>query len=243
MRNGFGRKTLTASTNHGFGFGQFRNQKIAQENNFSDSEEQADDPIIPPVMEEKPKIVKEFKQSERKFKPKFNPLESLRNSFKQRNSREQMRSVARPFDAMQNTIRENIMTRNVNNLSDLKLISLKERRSITRGLKIQGLTKHAESDNLVMYVEEQEDVVIEKLEEISSNTVDKFHMFKVFSEIMSGILREIDEDDNLQLECIEECKRILLAKRNANKGNKPKTGIFKIREVFKKPISDNDKKL
>lgn len=241
MKNGFGRRTLTANASHGFGFGQFRNQKISQNNEFSDSEEQIDDPIVPPIMEEKPQIVKEVKNDEIEFKHKINPLEKLRNSFKQRNCREQMKSVSRPIDEMQNTMRENIMSRSINGISDLKLVSLKERRSITRGLKMQGLIKPAESNNLAKYVEEQEDVVIEKIEETFSFHVDKLHLFKVFSELITGVLGEIDDDDNLQLECIEECKRILLTKRKLNKAkSKPKTGIFKLKEVFKKTLNEDE---
>lgn len=158
MLNGFGRKTMGASAKEGFGFGQFRNQKFKGKQETEEASELEDDPFVPPEMEQMPNRATHLG-------PRKNPLDDLRKSFNARNKRELVQSVRRPLDNDGNNLRQNIMSRSSNNFSDLKLTSLKERRSQTRGLKMQGLQKPVQSNALSKYVADQDEIVIEKPEE------------------------------------------------------------------------------
>lgn len=86
---------------------------------------------------------------------RMNPLEDLRNSFDVRNSRSGLKSMNRMSFA-DKSVSDNLLTKSSANFSDLKLTSLRERRSITRGLKAQKFSK-AEGNSLTNYAKANKD--------------------------------------------------------------------------------------
>jgi hypothetical protein len=138
----------------GFGFGNAA-KKYNHNNVIDEDSENEDELITPPTMQKKPE--------RDEMKPKVNPLEMLRQSFVQRkdnmfksnladtpiqNTPEsdkhskaivctpEMATSASPEKRV--TVRENVMNRS--KISELKLTSLSERKSVKRELRMNSLS-------------------------------------------------------------------------------------------------------
>lgn len=201
VTNGFGKKAQNGFNSSGkgnFGFGQFRNQRNFNMNTqqTDDSSENEDDQFTPPMMEVKPELAKP------ELRPKRNPLDDLRSSFDSRKTQTFLSGASTYLENGRISKRDDMLARSTRNFSELKLVSLKERRSISRGFKIQPIQKPVESNNLLKYTAQQTEVVIEKPDEclpiVPEN--DKYETLAMLTKLMTGLLSKIDEDPNIQHE-------------------------------------------
>ena len=146
-------------------------------------------------MESRPSIEPEARN-------KRNPLDDLRQSFDERNGRSQIHSVNRSSFLKDQSRRENYMSQSTSNFQDLKLTSLKERRSITRGFKFNGGQKPTQSNGIQKHQNQDSEVVIEKIDEVVPQKVDnsKFQTLSLLTKTITGMLSQIEDDESLQLE-------------------------------------------
>lgn len=240
VRNAVGRKSLTALPKNGFGFGQFSNQRniLTGTKESIDGSDNEEDVFQPPQMEERPDRLSPIQQ-------KRSPLDDLREDYNTRN-REMTKSVNRPIEE-----RSNIMNRSMGSLTELKLTSLKERRSQTRGMKVKGIQKTVESNALAKYALDQDDVVIERPAKQTSNNLEgryidntKFDTLNAFTKIMLELMNKVETNKDLQLECLEECKRIIEEQKSIENpiSNKSKVNTEKLKSAFEKPINKRTKR-
>lgn len=194
MTNGFG-----AAARKNFGFGQHigKNQnrrKVSNDSNDYDSEKE-DDLFDLPSMEQKPMLNNTIKRA--------SPLDDLRKSFDMRNSRSKIHSVNRSSFINSSEQPDNLLANNSAQFNDLKLTSLKERRSITRGLKITKINAPAQSNNLAKLASKPGDKnQKQKPKENPEIKIveDKNKKVNALSKIIVDMLVNFDDNDLIQLE-------------------------------------------
>jgi len=140
----------------------------------ADLEEQEDRPGIPPVMEQKPDFNLTMHQ-------RLNPLDDLKATLKGDHSRNKYSDTLR---VNRNSRRSKGVSKSISSMRDIKLVSLQEKRSITRGFKMHAEQPPAMSNGLDKYKSKSNEVVMEKNEEspVKIKQLDKFETFKVFSQ-------------------------------------------------------------
>lgn len=162
--------------------------------------------------------------------------------------------------------RENIMNRKRNNLDDLKITPLNERKSVTRQMRMKTLTRANENepgliDEVVNYSKPKPEptpipimnnLANSNLNDESMEVGEKYLLdtYAFFSRIMAGALERLGGDESLQLACIEEMKKIVKQKYSCsnkdainsklanakNKSGIPRIDTLKLRKAITKPL-------
>ena len=200
-------KGFGVAARNGFGFGKKSERKISEKfsstvkisnkkDSIDDNSEQEDNEFSLPKMEEMPSMSNGISQTIN------NPLENIRTSFDVRNGRNSIKSLSRESFTGRISKRDSLLSKTLNSMNDLKLTSLKERRSMNRGLKFQGSSNQVRGNALSKMASAEPEVVIEKIDEHVAPDVEnnRFQTLSIFSKMMAGILNKIEDDENLQLE-------------------------------------------
>lgn len=190
-------------------FGNTANAFKQKEQIIDEDSEHEEELFATPTMLEKP----EKKDS----KPKIDPLTMLRQSFSQRKStlfnagseQKQMSESDSSKDIVLKspgqsssdaaspekriTQRDNIMNRN--RISELKLTSLSERKSLRRELKNQTEGRPAFVNNFIA-----KSKLEAKCTEIVSKEISKYDKLSMFTSLIVNMLQSIDDNENTQLE-------------------------------------------
>lgn len=130
------------------------------------------------------------------------PLDDLRKSFDMRNGRSKIHSVNRSSFINNSEQNDNLLANNNAQVNDLKLTSLKERRSITRGLKITKINAPAQSNNLANLASKPgEKSQKQKPKENPQTKIveEKNKKMNALSKIIVDMLVNFDEDEIIQL--------------------------------------------
>jgi len=223
---GIGIKSLNKLKSNGTGFESAAiNYKNRKEIDLSSENE--DEQSMPPRMEQKPTV--------EILRPKVDPLLMLRSSFSQRKDMlfsmnkdsvvEKTPESAKIVDIGDQiessdekverriTQRENAMNRN--RISELKLTSLSERKSMKREMKLSSFSKIIKHEfnlhqNLIIIIDQ--DKLELKQEQDTNNDVNKYEVLSIFTTLMTDVLEKLDPDEATQLACLDECKRIIESK-------------------------------
>jgi hypothetical protein len=137
------------------------------------------------------------------FVKRVSPLDDLRKSFDIRNVRSKIHSVNRATFDDDIEQRDSLSSKNSAQVNELKLTSLKERRSITMGLKMNKKQNSVESSILVDFVSKLEEKASKhKPKETLVNIAEeeKNQQINALSHIIADMLNNFEDNEVVQLE-------------------------------------------